>query len=144
MPSNEVVIALTFDDGPHAASDKDNFTLKINDFLKQNKIAAGFFVQAQVSYRLNAKGEEVIRTLYKAGHSIQIHTGSPEDHELYTKRVAKNAYDINGDKKVDARDGQNALHSDMKYAKKAISAAIAKVSGNSQAVPQYARAPPGR
>jgi peptidoglycan/xylan/chitin deacetylase (PgdA/CDA1 family) len=143
MSSNEVVIALTLDDGPHAGGEKINLTRRINETLKNRRIAAGFFVQAQVPYRFNSTGEDVIRELYRASHSIQIHTGSPEDHELYTKRVAKSAYDINGDKKVDAQDGLNALHSDMKYAKKAINAAITKGGKNAQSVPRYARAPTG-
>lgn len=120
MVGREIGIQLIFYDGP--VSDlplADNLTQKVLDALAQNEvqdsIKAAFFIQTHVSYRGgNSVGQAMIAAESEAGHLVEIHTGSDEDHAPHGDRAEQPPYDINGDGQP---DGQNGLESDLLRAK---------------------------
>lgn len=63
-PQEEKTVYLTFDDGPHGI-----FTPQILDTLKQNNIKASFFVVGTCS----EENPEVLKRIYKEGHTIGVH-----------------------------------------------------------------------
>jgi peptidoglycan-N-acetylglucosamine deacetylase len=69
-------IALTFDDGPD-----DDYTPKILDILKENKIPATFFVTG-VNVEKNIP---IIKRMYMDGHEIGNHTFTHPDLEITSK-----------------------------------------------------------
>ncbi len=127
-----IQIVLTFDDGPHTAGkDTKNYTREIATVLKNRKIVGAFFIQANAKDRFREKvGKDVTKEVSELGHVIAIHTGSKEDHTSHSVRVAKPAYDVDGDSKP---DGLNALESDLISAK----SEIQKVLGTA---PRFVRA----
>lgn len=87
QPPAQIVFALTFDDGPHVAElgKGTNQTEKVLDVLKSRGIKAGFFIQTGVSFRGAASvGKALVKRMHKEGHTIAIHTGGKQDHELHT------------------------------------------------------------
>lgn len=129
-----VNIALTFDDGPHAAEFR-NRTEKVLDVLRRKNIKAVFFIQTHAPLRANTSvGQKLIQRMVKEGHIVGIHTGSLEDHVDHALRVAQRPVDVDGDGKV---DGRNGLESDLIRAK----ALIKKLT---EYVPKFVRAPYGR
>lgn len=137
----EILIALTFDDGPHAAalSSTANYTKRVIDTLKanpvQNNTVGAFFVQTHAPARMGTtNGNAVVKLASDAGHVIAIHTGSLTDHTPHTVRVTKPPEDVTGD---GVADGANGLESDMIRAK----ARIQQVTG---LVPKFVRAVEGR
>ncbi|MGH9805236.1 MAG: polysaccharide deacetylase family protein, partial [Candidatus Acidiferrales bacterium] len=84
----------------------------------QNNLPATFFVQTHAPFRGdNPVGQGLITAEGTAGHHVEVHTGSDEDHALHTDRVLEPPYDANEDGVVDALDGQNGLESDLIRAK---------------------------
>jgi peptidoglycan/xylan/chitin deacetylase (PgdA/CDA1 family) len=86
------VVALTFDDGPHAAGlgTGNNRTEKVLDTLRDKGAKAGFFVQTHAlsdegrPHRGNTRvGRQLIRRMHAEGHAIGIHTGGTVDHESH-------------------------------------------------------------
>ena len=88
----DVTVVLTFDDGPHAASDPDrNYTRQALRTLRTNSVQANtkavFFIQTHVPFRGGSQsGREVIEAIWAEGHVVGIHTGSTEDHVPHTQR----------------------------------------------------------
>ncbi|MBR4726998.1 MAG: polysaccharide deacetylase family protein [Clostridia bacterium] len=76
-PKTEKLIALTFDDGPNAAT-----TNRILDALEQNGAKATFFV---CGYCLGEKGAQVVKRQIALGCEIGNHT---KDHKTLTKLSA--------------------------------------------------------
>jgi peptidoglycan/xylan/chitin deacetylase (PgdA/CDA1 family) len=116
----EVKVYLSFDDGPHTAlpGTGANYTENIMMVLGRNSvqddIKALFCVQTHVDNRGgDPVGQRLISRLYEEGHIVAVHTGSDRDHVSHKLRVVGPAYDTNGDRVVDAIDGENALDSDM-------------------------------
>ncbi|MFJ7646799.1 polysaccharide deacetylase family protein [Lysinibacillus sp. NPDC097279] len=65
IKTNEKIIALTFDDGPHK-----KYTSEILDVLAKYKAKSTFFVVGE-----NAeKNSEVVQRMYEEGHELAIHT----------------------------------------------------------------------
>ncbi|QKE63251.1 DUF4157 domain-containing protein [Aquipseudomonas campi] len=86
------VVALTFDDGPHAAGlgTGNNRTEKVLDTLRDKGAKAGFFIQTHAQggdgrpIRGNTPvGRQLIRRMHAEGHAIGIHTGGTRDHESH-------------------------------------------------------------
>lgn len=86
------VVALTFDDGPHAAGlgTGSNRTEKVLDTLRDKGAKAGFFIQTHAQgadgrpIRGNTpNGRRLIRRMHAEGHAIGIHTGGTRDHESH-------------------------------------------------------------
>ena len=86
------VVALTFDDGPHAAGlgTGNNRTEKVLDTLRDKGAKAGFFIQSHAlsgegsPHRGNTRvGRQLIRRMHAEGHAIGIHTGGTRDHESH-------------------------------------------------------------
>lgn len=129
----ETVIRLTFDDGPET---DNGYSQKILDSLAanpaENNIKATFFVQTHVEYRGGSPaGQAMMTAEHDAGHHVEVHTGSTEDHIDHTVRVEEPPYDVDGD---GSADGQNALESDMIRAK----SRILDLTGQ---IPVYVRPP---
>ena len=91
------VVALTFDDGPHAAGlgKGTNRTEKVLDTLRDKGAKAGFFIQTHAqggdggSIRGNTpNGRKLIRRMHAEGHAIGIHTGGTRDHESHVDAEA--------------------------------------------------------
>jgi len=91
------VVALTFDDGPHAAGlgKGINRTEKVLDTLRDKGAKAGFFIQTHAqggdggSIRGNTpNGRKLIRRMHAEGHAIGIHTGGTRDHESHVDAQA--------------------------------------------------------
>lgn len=78
-PSNSKVIYLTLDDGPSTV-----VTNRILDILKKENVKATFFV---VGYKIGGR-EDVIRRMYKEGHSIGLHTYSHHYKKIYSSEDA--------------------------------------------------------
>ncbi len=119
-PKNIIEVVLSFDDGPHAASPDSgrNYTQTVFAALKDNvlqkDIRAVFFVQTHAPGRgATPIGQDMISMLAKGGHVIGIHTGSKADHASHRARATAAAYDVNGNRVLDAADGANGLESDM-------------------------------
>jgi len=91
------VVALTFDDGPHAAGlgTGSNRTEKVLDTLRDKGAKAGFFIQTHAQgadgrpIRGNTpNGRRLIRRMHAEGHAIGIHTGGTRDHESHVDAQA--------------------------------------------------------
>ena len=67
-------IYLTFDDGP------SYLTMEILDILKQEKVAATFFI---VGTNVD-KYKEVVKRAYVDGHTIAMHTNTHKYNEIYS------------------------------------------------------------
>lgn len=115
-----VSVKLIFEDGPHARPElAKNLTYKVLTTLAHNRvqrdIKASFFVQTHALLRGGTPvGQSMITAVSEAGHRVEVHTGSDQDHVLHTERFGEHPYDIDGDDKA---DGQNALESDLMRAK---------------------------
>lgn len=73
LPTNEMELALTFDDGP-----LNKNTSKVLDILKENNVKATFFLLGE-----NMVGNEAImQRILDEGHEIGLHTYS---HPIFTK-----------------------------------------------------------
>lgn len=123
-PKNVIEVVLSFDDGPHAASPESgrNYTQTAFAALKgnllQKDIKAVFFVQTHAPGRgATPIGQDMISMLAEGGHVIGIHTGSKADHASHRARATAAAYDVDGNRVLDAADGANGLESDMIRAK---------------------------
>lgn len=80
-------IALTFDDGPHAATlgNGTNLTEKVLDTMKAKSAHGGFFIQTGVSFRgASTVGKELVKRMHDEGHDVGVHTGGTADHEDHT------------------------------------------------------------
>jgi peptidoglycan/xylan/chitin deacetylase (PgdA/CDA1 family) len=117
-------VRLTFDDGPDGSTDDPatSMTQQVLDAVATNSVRNGilatFFIQAYAPYRGDStNGLVLLAEESSAGHHVEVHTGSDEDHIDHTIRCAEPAYDVDGDGTVTAADGQNALESDMIRAK---------------------------
>jgi len=122
---------------------ESNLTRKVMRALNARNIHAVFFIQTHSTApkgiertKNGTEGGAVVKELAESGHSIQIHTGSTDDHTLHTTRVKASADDANGDGKIDALDGQNGLESDLIRAK----ARIKLITGKE---PKWVRPPTG-
>jgi len=82
---------LTFDDGP------SNITPQILDVLKQYKVKATFFVKGQNALAY----PDMIRQIYKEGHSIGNHTHTHDYNSVYNE--TKEAF------QKEVKDCQNAI-----------------------------------
>jgi len=71
--TTEPVVALTFDDGPHAL-----YTAEILDILNEHNVKATFFV---VGYNVRLY-KDLVRDIYMSGHEIGNHSYS---HEPFSK-----------------------------------------------------------
>jgi len=137
LKAEMVTIALTFDDGPHAADlgIKENKTEKVLNILRKKEIKAAFFIQTHAPGRAKtANGGNVVQRMAEEGHIVGIHTGSLKDHVEHALRVKDKPEDVNGDGKL---DGENGLESDLIRAK----FLIKKLTGKT---PEFVRAPYGR
>ena len=76
IQTEEKVVALTFDDGPHP-----QYTTQILDLLQQYDAKGTFFVVGQLA----EKNPEVIARMYEDGHELANHTYT----HPYTKSVSK-------------------------------------------------------
>lgn len=90
MPASvpPVRFLLTFDDGPSGA-ETDNSTARILDVLANNRyqrnIKAIFFIQTRHPEGGGTDiGMQLIVRMHKEGHSIGLHTASPEGHVSHT------------------------------------------------------------
>ncbi|MCT8975230.1 polysaccharide deacetylase [Clostridium sp. CX1] len=73
--ANKNIIYLTFDDGPSSI-----VTNNILDVLKEQNVKATFFIIGN-----NVKGsEDVLKRIYKEGHSIGLHTYSHQYKQIYS------------------------------------------------------------
>ena len=136
--SAEIKIALTFDDGPVAASKhKTSPTREILDILKQEKIAAAFFILTgpdQWLFKTLPRGEteegfKLIKSTAKEGHLIQCHWGGTYQAQtnLHPNRTLKPAYDFDGDTVIDkVSDAGNALETDLLQCKDRLQQALNK------------------
>lgn len=68
------IVYLTFDDGPSY-----KITNKILDILKEKNVRATFFV---VGYKIAGR-EQILKRIYKEGHSIGLHSYSHNYKKLY-------------------------------------------------------------
>jgi peptidoglycan/xylan/chitin deacetylase (PgdA/CDA1 family) len=89
MPTVKVV--LTFDDGPHNSALGQNRSVRIATQLNGLGIAAAYFIQSAVPYRMGSKsGVDAVKAINgpvgSATHVIEIHTGSRDDHVKHWKR----------------------------------------------------------
>ena len=75
IPSNEKVLYLTFDDGPH-----DSCTPKVLDLLAQHRVHATFFVVAETLQRNLSVG----RSIVAHGHSVGNHSLDHKYHHFFT------------------------------------------------------------
>jgi peptidoglycan/xylan/chitin deacetylase (PgdA/CDA1 family) len=77
VPTQEKVVALTFDDGPHP-----EFTPEVLDILKKENVKATFFM---IGERME-KYPEIVKEVMKQGHLIGNHTYThPSDIEADTQ-----------------------------------------------------------
>lgn len=65
IKTDEKVVAITFDDGPHP-----KYTRQILDLLEQYEARGTFFVVGQLA----EKNPEIVRRMYEDGHEIANHT----------------------------------------------------------------------
>lgn len=120
-------IQLTFDDGPDATDPgvETNLSKLVVDTLGANPVKNGilatFFVQTHVPFRGGAvTGQDRIAAEGAAGHHVEVHTGSTDEHVDHTVRVAEPPHDASGDGTVGPEDGENGLESDLIRAKERI------------------------
>lgn len=81
-PMPEVLVALTFDDGPHglAPEDEQNQTSMIRKILSENGASGTFFVETS---RIKGKtGAANLKAMKDGGHEVAIHGVHPEKHHL--------------------------------------------------------------
>lgn len=82
IQTDQKVVALTFDDGPHP-----KYTQQILDLLEQYEARGTFFVVGQLA----EKSPDVVRRMYEDGHEIANHTYTHPS----TKSVSKIMEEIN-------------------------------------------------
>jgi len=131
-PPPNVVIRLTFDDGPAVGG--NNNTQKVYAALQsnpvQNNIPATFFVQTHVvspERGGTAAGAALMSEALQRGHNVMIHNGWTEDHPYHTERVMALPW---------GGSGANGLESDMIQAK-------SRIAGLPGPTPPYVRPPYG-
>ncbi len=73
--TNQKVVALTFDDGPHAL-----YTQQILDVLKQKNVKATFFVVGKTAQNK----PQLLRRMYREGHEIDNHSFT---HDYRQRRI---------------------------------------------------------
>lgn len=75
--SSKKVIYLTFDDGP-----SDIITNKVLDILKENDVKGTFFL---IGNQIDGL-EDVVKRIYKEGHSIGLHTYTHKMKRIYSSK----------------------------------------------------------
>ncbi|WP_392486625.1 polysaccharide deacetylase family protein [Haloimpatiens sp. FM7315] len=71
------IIYLTFDDGP-----SKNITGEVLDILKENEIKGTFFL---IGNKIEGR-EDVVKRIYKEGHSIGMHTFTHDFNKIYKSK----------------------------------------------------------
>ena len=100
----EKIAYLTFDDGP-----TNRCTPDILDILKENHIAATFFVIGQ---RVE-QNPELVKRAYEEGHFIANHTYSHQDQKLYQNRESFLEEILKTDKAISNAIGIENYHSHL-------------------------------
>lgn len=147
-----IKVALTFDDGPSAATENEqSSTQLILDILKKERITAAFFILTTAD-RFHGKtlprgetkaGYNLIKTTVRDGHLIACHWGGSygAQKKLHPNRLHQLAYDIDGNGVIDkVTPLGNALESDLIQCKSRLQQAL-NVENKVQQSIQFIRPP---